>query len=153
MSYCTVDAVPTKYCSCQMSNSITACHSTRACPCISRVCCTLSATCVPLHSTGAADCVHYLLKRNASVNIQDKIGITPLHLAARNGSVSPFHHTQPLLTLAPSLPPSLPPSLSLSIPPSFLYVIFPQHAFVHDLSTYSLLQSQKVCSKVGRGRC
>ena len=40
-----------------------------------------------LCSTGAADCVAFLLKRNASVNLRDKIGITALHLAARNGYV------------------------------------------------------------------
>ena len=39
---------------------------------------------VPL-SIGAADCVGYLLKKGASVNVQDKVGITALHLAARNG--------------------------------------------------------------------
>ena len=37
------------------------------------------------HSTGAADCLTLLLKKGALANIQDKIGVTPLHLAARNG--------------------------------------------------------------------
>ena len=36
-------------------------------------------------STGAADCLGVLLKKGAHVNVQDKIGSTPLHLAARNG--------------------------------------------------------------------
>ena len=36
-------------------------------------------------STGAADCVGYLLRKGASVDVQDKVGITALHLAARNG--------------------------------------------------------------------
>ncbi|XP_064396022.1 E3 ubiquitin-protein ligase HACE1-like [Halichondria panicea] len=36
-------------------------------------------------NTGAADCLGVLLKKGAHVNVQDKIGSTPLHLAARNG--------------------------------------------------------------------
>ena len=36
-------------------------------------------------STGSADTVGVLLKRGANVNLQDKIGVTALHLAARNG--------------------------------------------------------------------
>ena len=37
------------------------------------------------YSTGSADSVGVLLKRGANVNLQDKIGVTALHLAARNG--------------------------------------------------------------------
>lgn len=36
-------------------------------------------------STGAVDCLVFLIKKGANVNLQDKIGVTPLHLAARNG--------------------------------------------------------------------
>lgn len=38
-----------------------------------------------MSSTGAADSLGCLLKRGANVNLQDKIGVTALHLAARNG--------------------------------------------------------------------
>lgn len=38
-----------------------------------------------VHSTGSADCLTILLKKGALVNVQDKIGVTPLHLASRNG--------------------------------------------------------------------
>ena len=37
------------------------------------------------YSTGSADSVGVLLKRGANANLQDKIGVTALHLAARNG--------------------------------------------------------------------
>lgn len=36
-------------------------------------------------STGSADCLSLLVRKGALVNVQDKIGVTPLHLAARNG--------------------------------------------------------------------
>ena len=42
------------------------------------------ANATPL-STAATDCVGYLLRKGASVDVQDKVGITALHLAARNG--------------------------------------------------------------------
>lgn len=36
-------------------------------------------------NTGSADCLALLLRKGALVNVQDRIGVTPLHLAARNG--------------------------------------------------------------------
>ncbi|XP_019853444.1 PREDICTED: E3 ubiquitin-protein ligase HACE1-like [Amphimedon queenslandica] len=41
-----------------------------------------------LHSaanTGAIDTLSFLIKRGATINVIDRIGVTPLHLAARNG--------------------------------------------------------------------
>ncbi len=35
-----------------------------------------------------------LLKKGANVNVRDKIGATPLHLAARNGSVDVILNTR-----------------------------------------------------------
>lgn len=62
----------------------------RACPRASKACWTyyIPSFTIPFatpFSTGAADCVGYLLRKGASVDIQDKVGITALHLAARNG--------------------------------------------------------------------
>ena len=39
----------------------------------------------PSGSVGAYDCLVILIKRDADVNSQDKSGVTPLQLAARNG--------------------------------------------------------------------
>ena len=38
-----------------------------------------------LYSTGAIDTLSFLIKRGAVINVIDRIGVTPLHLAARNG--------------------------------------------------------------------
>ena len=37
-----------------------------------------------LYSTGAIDTLSFLIKRGAVINVIDRIGVTPLHLAARN---------------------------------------------------------------------
>ena len=46
-----------------------------------------SSTLIPIliYSTGSYESLLFLLKKGCIVNVIDRIGITPLHLAARNG--------------------------------------------------------------------